>query len=56
MDRHKIMSPYPLRLSPEMREQLNAQAEENGRSLHGEIIQRLKESLRQKPNFEDAKQ
>jgi hypothetical protein len=47
MDRHKVATPYPLRMTEEMRRDLAQQAEQNERSLHGEIIQRLKESLRQ---------
>jgi hypothetical protein len=38
---------YPLYMSPELREQLEAEAEQATRSLHGEIIHRLLESLKQ---------
>lgn len=43
----KQMSPYPVRLPAEMREVLKKSADEAGRTLHSEIIQRLKKSLAQ---------
>jgi hypothetical protein len=33
-------------MEPDMRSELRREAAQNGRSLHGEIIQRLKESLK----------
>lgn len=36
---------YPLRMPPEMRENLEAIAKANGRSLNAEIVQRLTESV-----------
>jgi len=33
-------------MEPEMRSELSREADQNGRTLHGEIIQRLKESLK----------
>lgn len=56
MDRHKNGVPYPLRMPPDMRAQLNLIAVENGRSLHGEIVQRLKESLRREAKREEVTQ
>lgn len=44
MDKHKKPS-YPLRLPADLREQLDAHAQANERSLNGEIVARLKESL-----------
>jgi hypothetical protein len=38
---------YPVRLPPELRQRLAAEAEQATRSLHGEIIHRLLESLKQ---------
>lgn len=43
-DRHPI-SPYPIRMPPELREQLEESARKGSRSLHAEIISRLIESL-----------
>lgn len=45
-DRHKTM-PYPLRLPPEVRAQLTAEAVKGRRSLNGEILFRLENSLKQ---------
>lgn len=56
VDRHKQGTPYPLRIPQDMRAQLNLIAVENGRSLHGEIVQRLKESLRREAKCEEAAQ
>ena len=42
-DRHRT-NPYPLRLSPELRQQLAATAVKNRRSLNGEIVYRLEQS------------
>lgn len=39
-DRHSI-SPYPIRMPPELRELLEASARDGSRSLHAEIISRL---------------
>lgn len=36
---------YPLRMPPKMRENLEATAKANGRSLNAEIVQRLDESM-----------
>lgn len=43
-DRHAI-SPYPVRMPPELRERLEECARLGSRSLHAEIISRLEESL-----------
>jgi len=40
--------PYPLRMSEEMREQLQAHAEAGGRSLNAEIVRRLQQSLNER--------
>lgn len=37
--------PYPLRMPDEMREQLQAMADESGRSLNAEIVYHLQQSL-----------
>ena len=37
--------PYPLRMPDEMREQLQAMADESGRSLNAEIVYRLQQSI-----------
>ena len=34
----KRITPYPLRLAPELRERLNKSSKENSRSLHAEIL------------------
>lgn len=39
-DRHSI-SPYPIRMPPELRDRLEASARDGNRSLHAEIIARL---------------
>lgn len=41
----KQIKPYPLRLEPEIRKQLERIAKDNGRSLNTEIAMRLKQSL-----------
>lgn len=41
------VSPYSLRLPPEMREKLHNEAKKERRSLHSEILQRLERSLNQ---------
>lgn len=43
-DRH-IQKSYPLRISAEMRKELEAAAKESGRSLHSEIVARLESSF-----------
>lgn len=43
-DRHQV-SPYPLRLSAEMRQALEKRADDAGRSLNAEIVKRLEASL-----------
>lgn len=45
-DRHQI-PPYPLRLPSELKAILAADADKNQRSLHGEIIFRLKLACQQ---------
>lgn len=45
-DRHQIL-PYPLRLPADLRATLAADADKNQRSLHGEIIFRLKAACQQ---------
>jgi hypothetical protein len=45
-DRHQ-QTPYPLRLPNELREALTEKAGKNQRSLHGEIIFRLKAACHQ---------
>jgi len=37
-------TPYPIRMSPELRERLERAAKNSGRSLHAEIIKRLETS------------
>lgn len=44
-DRHQI-PPTPVRIPDEMKEQLKAQAVANDRSLNGEILARLRSSLK----------
>ena len=39
-DRHSI-SPYPIRMPPDLRDRLEASARDGNRSLHAEIIARL---------------
>lgn len=43
---HKSFFRFELRLPPELRDTLKKAAAENHRSLHGEIIHRLVESLK----------
>jgi len=43
-DRHSV-HPYPLRLTPELREELERHAKDAGRSLHAEIIRRIEASI-----------
>lgn len=43
-DRHQI-APYPIRMPPELREQLESVSKAGSRSLHAEIIQRLTDSF-----------
>lgn len=43
-DRHTI-SPYPIRMSAELRSRLEESAKKGARSLHAEIISRLEESF-----------
>ncbi|MNJ29827.1 Arc-like DNA binding domain protein [compost metagenome] len=43
-DRHSI-SPYPIRMPPELREQLEESSRKGSRSLHAEIISRLVDSF-----------
>lgn len=43
-DRH-VISPYPVRMPPELRELLEESAKSGSRSLHAEIISRLTESF-----------
>lgn len=42
---HQQRAPYPLRMSDEMRNQLQEQANTAGRSLNAEILHRLQKSL-----------
>ena len=46
MMRHKHKK-YPVRMPPELREQLTNEARRTDRSLHGEIVHRLRESFKQ---------
>lgn len=39
-------TPYPLRMSANLREELEVAAKASGRSLHQEILQRLQDSLK----------
>lgn len=39
------ITPYPLRIPPEMREKLESAAKAGNRSLHAEIMMRLEKSL-----------
>jgi len=43
-DRHQT-KPYPLRMPDDLRQQLEAAAKENHRSLNAEIVARLQESF-----------
>lgn len=43
----KNIQPFGLRMQADIKELLRAQAENNGRSLHSEIMMRLKRSLQQ---------
>jgi hypothetical protein len=49
-DRHQ-QKPYPLRMPEDLRQLLEEQAERGGRSLHAEIIGRLRASVTGKPNI-----
>lgn len=49
IDRHKVKTPYPLRMPSDLREWMNSMAKENGRSLNSEIVQRLVKSKEQVP-------
>jgi len=42
-DRH-VISPYPIRMPPELRQRLEESAKQGSRSLHSEIISRLEAS------------
>ncbi|GAA3721100.1 hypothetical protein GCM10022421_31980 [Oceanisphaera sediminis] len=42
----KAVKPYSLRMQPDLKEMLQLLAKENGRSLNSEMIQRLKESVK----------
>lgn len=42
----RTIKPYSLRMPPELKEILQSLAKENGRSLNAEMIQRLKESIK----------
>lgn len=42
----KAIKPYSLRMQPELKKRLQELAKENGRSLNSELIQRLKESVK----------
>lgn len=44
IERHQLPS-YPLRMTPELREQVEAAADTNGRSLNAEIVARLSAPL-----------
>lgn len=52
-DRHKI-TPYPLRLDPEFRAQIEKAAKSSGRSLHAEIVTRLENSFDNKHGDEQS--
>lgn len=53
-DRHKVLQPYSVRLSAELRERLEAAAKKENRTLHQEVILRLERSLEaEKPGKED---
>lgn len=39
------VNPYPIRLTPELKERLQASAKANGRSLHAEMMLRLEASF-----------
>jgi hypothetical protein len=41
----KQAAPYPLRMPPDLRERLELAAEQAGRSLHTEVLQRLEQSF-----------
>ena len=43
-DRHAI-SPYPIRMPPDLRQKLETEAETGNRSLHAEIVARLQASF-----------
>lgn len=43
-DRHQT-SPYPLRMPPELRDNLKEAAKENRRSMNAEIVARLQQSF-----------
>jgi hypothetical protein len=47
----KQAAAFPLRMSPELREQLQAQADASGRSLNQEIISRLEKSVGPPPEI-----
>lgn len=39
------ITPYPLRLDPDLRAELERSAKDAGRSLHAEIVRRLEQSV-----------
>ncbi|WP_423817527.1 Arc family DNA-binding protein [Saezia sanguinis] len=47
MSNRNQVSPYPLRIPPELRALLQKQADIVGRSLHTEIMKRLEKSCQQ---------
>lgn len=44
-DKKKPLSPFGVRMTDEMRAQVEERAKQNGRSMNAEIIQILKEAL-----------
>jgi hypothetical protein len=48
------LPPTAVRLPPEVRHALAREAAINGRTLHGEIVQRLRNSLAQEPGSKQA--
>ncbi|QIL81008.1 Arc family DNA-binding protein [Diaphorobacter sp. HDW4A] len=47
-DRHQL-TPTPVRIPPELKEELKGHAKANDRSLNGEILARLRTSLNESP-------
>ena len=48
-DRHQL-SPTPVRIPPDIKAQLRAEAEANDRSLNGEILARLRATFKVNPS------
>jgi hypothetical protein len=54
MNKEKQITPYPLRLEPDLRKHLEEVAAQNGRSLHAEIVACLSAASGHKSDTEKA--